>query len=107
MNDIININKIMRAFDTREELKTFGKENPEANCSEIPTDEVVRFIKENQDKFLFLRWAKLRGANLRGADLEGADLLCADLWRANLEGAKIDKQWHFKLSKEQLEQINQ
>lgn len=103
----IDINKIMRAFDTLEELRTFEKAKPVGNCSKIPTDDVVRFVRENQGKFFFLRGANLQFADLRWANLRGSNLCFVCFLCTDLEGAKIDAEWHFKLSEEQLKQINQ
>ena len=103
------------AFDSREELKNYVKNNPSATCRGIPTEELVKFIKENKGKLLFLKeanlinanlsganlmWAYLRGADLRGTDLSGAYLMLCNLGGANfrdtiLRGAFYDKSTKF------------
>jgi len=82
------------AFDTKQELEYYVKNNPDATCEGISAEELVRFINGNKYKCLFLKkanlsGAKLSGAKLIGADLSGADLSGAKLIGANLSGAKL------------------
>ena len=73
------------AFDTKEELDDYVKNNPDATCEGLPTEKLVNFIDRNKGKYLFLKKADLRYAYLRcyklyGADLRGADLMCVNLY---------------------------
>jgi hypothetical protein len=61
------------AFDTKEELDDYAKNNPNATCKGLPTAELVVFIKANKGKYLFLKEADLRCANLYRANLCGAE----------------------------------
>jgi len=65
----------MKAFDTKEELKAYSKENHYSiNATNVTTEEILEFILENQFKFLYLVGANLSDANLTFAHLRGADL---------------------------------
>lgn len=79
-----------RAFDTKEELDEYVKNNPLATCKGIATKDLVKFIKENRNKFVFLK-----EANLRFADLSGANLRFANLRFADLRDAKYDNYTKF------------
>lgn len=72
------------AFDTKKELDDYFKNNPNATCKGVPTEELVAFINKNKGKFLFLKEADLYRTDLGGANLYGADLICANLGGANL-----------------------
>ncbi len=75
------------AFDTKEELDDYVKNNPYATCFTISTEELLRFIKENQRKYFFLGSADLRDARLGGVNLRGAYLRFARLYNASLYNA--------------------
>lgn len=60
------------AFDTKEELDEYVKNNPNATCKGISKEDLLVFIKENIGKYLFLKEAYLLGADLRGAYLSEA-----------------------------------
>lgn len=55
------------AFNAKEELLEFSNNN-DYNV-EGNTENLIKFIKDNAGKFLYLRKANLGGANLVGADL--------------------------------------
>jgi len=77
------------AFDTKQELEYYVKNNPDATCEGISAEELVRFINGNKYKCLFLKKADLSGADLSGAKLIGADLYRAYLLGADLSGANL------------------
>jgi uncharacterized protein YjbI with pentapeptide repeats len=83
------------AFNTKQELNDYVKNNPNATCEGISTEKLVNFIYRNKGKFLFLKKANLSGADLSGADLWGADLSSANLSGADLSGADL---WDADLS---------
>jgi len=87
------------AFDTQQELDDYVKNNPNATCEGISTEELVKFIHRNKDTYCFLKEADLGDADLEGADLsgdylvgaylDGADLSRVDFGGANLRGADL------------------
>ena len=65
------------------------------------TDEIVDFIKSNNNGYFYLRGADLFRAdlkllNLSGSNLEGANLIGAILYRTILINAKYSKETIFK-----------
>lgn len=73
------------AFDTCKELLEFS----ENNNYHVKHDKLVKWIKQNRGKWLYLINANLRRANLIDAYLRGANLSCADLSCADLTGANL------------------
>jgi len=78
------------AFDTKEELDDYVKNNPNATCEGISTGKLVRFIDRNKSKYLFLKKANLNGAGLYYACLDGAYLDGVYFYGANLYGARLN-----------------
>ena len=80
------------AFNTKEELLEFSNNN-DYNVKGS-TENLIKFIKNNAGKFLYLKGADLWNADLQGADLgnanlENANFEDADLWNADLLGANL------------------
>lgn len=79
LNAIVQDSKIqpkLIAFDTKEELVEYIKNNPQTTYEGIKTETVVEisdFIRKNYGKFLFLGGAYLIGDKLRFVDLSGVD----------------------------------
>lgn len=93
MNSQELINKYFKAFDTKEELDNHAMKdkvryNPIIN--KIKVKDLVKWIRDNQGKYLYLRYANLEKADLRGLNLMDAYLLCADLIKADLRGTNLE-----------------
>jgi Pentapeptide repeats (8 copies) len=93
------INKYFKAFDTAEELASY-QPNFEYTLEtvvaihSIPVEELVKWIKENKGKKLYLVHADFSGADCSGADFSGANLNCAFfngayVSRADFRGANL------------------
>ena len=65
------------AFETKQELDDYVKNNPNATCEGISTGKLVKFIDSNKDTYCFLKEADLGDADLEGADLSGDYLVGA------------------------------
>jgi uncharacterized protein YjbI with pentapeptide repeats len=69
----------------------------------------ANFCKANLSNVNFegseLHHANFADADLNGANLKGADIVFANLKNAKMKGCKIDREWDYKLSDEQKNQV--